>query len=393
LPVTASLAGTGLTSVAIGVSPAQLSFAGVPVGTTSASQAVNITNNGGTPANGLTLSATGPFAIAQNGCGATLVASASCAAAVVFTATQNGPASGALVVHAANFSPDATVALLGTGGLTGVLQAQPASIMFPVTGVGNTSNAVTVTLTNSSATYSLQNFGLSASAGFQVASTCGASLAAGASCTASLTFAPSAAGPLSGALTISSSTMAANSTVALSGTGFDFTLGPGSGSTSQAVASGQTANYTLSLSAGATGATFMFACGSLPQYASCVFSPSSTTLSANGTAAETVQITTSQASAQIAPNWRPGWPSLVMAGALICMPFLARRRRALIRLLAITIVLTAWAAGCAGGGGGAPSTPPSSPSTHSVAPGTYSIQAQATANGLKHEVTLKITVN
>jgi hypothetical protein len=391
-PVSISLTGTGLTTAAFGVSPAQLTFAGLPVGVPSAPQAVTLTNNGGSSADGLALSIGGPFTLAQNGCGASLPAATSCTAAVVFTPTQNGAAAGELTVHSSNISPDATVALVGTGGLTNVLQAQPGSIAFPVTGVGSSSNTVAITLTNTSAAYALQNLSLAASSGFQVTSTCGASLPVGGSCASSLTFTPATAGAASGTLTVSSSTLAASAAVPLSGTGFDFTFGPGSGSTTQTVASGQTANYTLNLSAGATGATFTLACSSLPQYANCVFTPSTSTVAANGTATETIQITTSQSTGALQPGVGFGGKPLMLACGLILLPLFARRRRALFSLLAVVCVLAVFAAGCAGGGGGTASTPPSS-STHTVAPGTYSVQVQATANGLQHAVTLKLIVN
>lgn len=393
-PVSVTLTGTGLTAAALGVSPAQLTFAAQPAGTTSAPQTVTVTNNGGSSAAGLVLSVSGPFSLAQNGCASTLSASASCTAGVVFAPTQNGAASGTLTVHAQGISPDATIALVGTGGLTNVLQAQPATVAFPLTGVGSTSSAITIAFTNTSSTYALDNFALATTAGFQVTTTCGASLAPGAGCTASITFAPTASGAVPGSLTVSSSTLAAKATIPLSGTGFDFTFGaPSGGTTSQTVSSGQTATYTLSLSADSSGGTFTFACASLPQYANCVFSPSSNTVAANGTATQTVQITTSQTTGQASPVWQPGLRPLVLACGVLCLPLFKRRRRLLLPVLLLFVAGAFSMAGCAGAGGGGGSAPPTTSTTRTVAAGTYSIQAQATANGLQHAVTLKLTVN
>ncbi len=85
--------------------------------------------------------------------------------------------------------------------------------------VGTTSSARSVTVTNR------QNVALSftsivVSAGFNVASnTCGASIAAGASCSVSVTFSPTVAGATSGTLTITDSAPNSPQTVSLTGTG------------------------------------------------------------------------------------------------------------------------------------------------------------------------------
>ena len=98
------------------------------------------------------------------------------------------------------------------------LTASPTSLAFGNATVGSTSTAKTVTITNSgnaSATVS----GVSAPGGFTETNTCGSSLAAGASCTASVTFAPTAAQAYSGNLTVGSNATDSTLTVALAGTG------------------------------------------------------------------------------------------------------------------------------------------------------------------------------
>ena len=84
-----------------------------------------------------------------------------------------------------------------------------------------------------------------------------ASLAAGANCTASVVFQPSAGGSASGSLTVTSSAVATPATVALSGTGFDFAVDI-TGSASQTVASGQQGNYTLVISPTGSGGYLCF---------------------------------------------------------------------------------------------------------------------------------------
>jgi hypothetical protein len=60
---------------------------------------------------------------------------------------------------------------------------------------------------------------VSASGPFSETSTCGSSIAAGGSCTVSVTFAPASGGPLTGTLSVATSAPGSPLTVALSGTG------------------------------------------------------------------------------------------------------------------------------------------------------------------------------
>ena len=107
------------------------------------------------------------------------------------------------------------------GGWTGPtgspLTASPSSLSFGSTAVGATS-ASTVTVSNpGSAAVSMTSVGVSRP--FSETNNCGTSLAAGASCAVSVTFAPTAAGSASGTLSVNSSAPGSPLTVALSGTG------------------------------------------------------------------------------------------------------------------------------------------------------------------------------
>jgi hypothetical protein len=305
---------------------------------------------------------------------------------------QAGNASGAVTMTSSNVTA-ATVLLTGIGGLAGAVHAQPQQAAFPTTGVGSFSSPIAVTLTNVSASVALDNLALTISAGFRIAdTTCGASLAGGASCVANLVFAPSAAGAATGNLTIASSSMAAAATVPLSGSGFDFTPAA-SGSNSQTVASGQTANYVLTVTpaAGSSG-TFTFQCNSLPQYAACVFNPSSLTVVANSSGTEKVSITTSQASASLVrpSSSFPALPVSLACGVLL-LPFALRGRRGMLRLMVAAAVF-ACLPGCSGAGGGGGSTPPAL-ATHNVAPGTYTIPLQISSGGVNHTFNLTLVVD
>ena len=130
----------------------------------------------------------------------------------------------------------------GGGGSTNgsALTASPSSESFGSVTVGQTSAAQTVTVANpgSSSTSISQ---LAVSGPFSQTTTCGATLAAGASCTVSLKFAPTAAGAASGSLTVASSAPNSPLSVPLSGTGV--TSGTNLALNKPATASGTTQNY------------------------------------------------------------------------------------------------------------------------------------------------------
>ena len=102
------------------------------------------------------------------------------------------------------------------------LTASPSSESFPSTNVGSTSSAQSVTVTNpGSSAVTMSSIG--ATGPFSESNNCGTSLAAGASCAVSVSFAPTAAGAATGTLSVSSSAPGSPLTVALSGTGVSAT--------------------------------------------------------------------------------------------------------------------------------------------------------------------------
>lgn len=93
----------------------------------------------------------------------------------------------------------------------------PTAITFATQLVGATSAAVPVTLTNSG-TAPLGIASVVASAGFVAANTCPATLAASASCVINVSFQPTAAGTITGTLTVTSNAAGSPHAVSLSGT-------------------------------------------------------------------------------------------------------------------------------------------------------------------------------
>ena len=100
----------------------------------------------------------------------------------------------------------------------GALKANPASVSFGDVNVGATSSAQAVTVTNPG-TSAASVSSVSASAGFTETNNCGGSIAAGGSCTADVTFAPTAGGRVNGTLTVASNAPGGALSVPLTGLG------------------------------------------------------------------------------------------------------------------------------------------------------------------------------
>jgi alpha-1,3-glucanase-like protein/F5/8 type C domain-containing protein/HYDIN/CFA65/VesB family protein/centrosomal CEP192-like protein len=98
------------------------------------------------------------------------------------------------------------------------LTTSPSSLAFGSQSTGTTSGAQSLTVTNSGSTTASVS-SISTTGDFAQTNTCGSSIAAGASCTVSVTFHPTAAGTRTGALTITSNAPSSPNTVGLSGTG------------------------------------------------------------------------------------------------------------------------------------------------------------------------------
>jgi len=176
-----------------------------------------LTNNQATTLGISSIGTTGPFALASNTCGASVLAGKACTVGVTFSPMVVGSATGTLTFND-NATPNLqTVSLSGTGSAPVTFSSN--SINFSTVRVGTTSSVRSVTLTNHLSS-ALTMTAVSASPGFAVASnTCGASIGAGANCTIGVTFSPTATGPVTGALTFTDSALTSQQVVTLTGTG------------------------------------------------------------------------------------------------------------------------------------------------------------------------------
>jgi hypothetical protein len=391
--VTVSLNGGGLTAAGLNVSPAQLSFPVVAAGQSSLAQTVTLTNTGGSAATSLTLTVAKPFGLVQNTCGATLAAGASCTTGVIFAPSVNGNFTGTLTITSSSQTATASVALSGSGGAPGSVSFQPSLLSFMQTGVGQLSDASTVTITNPDGVTSLGNLALAVTAGFKlVSTTCSTTLGPGASCTASIQFAPVSAGEQTGSLTVTSSALPTGSFLSLAGLGFDFTFAP-NGSSSLTVANGQVAQFNLLITPlnGSQG-VFTFQCGTLPPSTSCTFNPASEGIPANTSGNVVAEIATgiTQTSGRSEP--RSAWTALPLFCALALLPLALMRRHRALMLIALLAVLVGGVSSCTGSSvGGSTGIPKGGNGT--TPPATYSIVVTASSNGVSHKLTLTLTVD
>jgi hypothetical protein len=221
----ATLSGTGGATPTVSVSPSSVTFSDQGVGTSSGAQAVTISNTGTVALNISSILVNGANAgdFAQtNNCGATLAASANCTVSLIFSPSASGTRTGTLTISD-NASPATqTVSLSGNGTSVPTVTVSPASVTFPDQAVGTTSDTQLVTISNTG-TVVLNKTSILLSGGnrtdFAQTNNCGATLAAGASCTVSVTFTPSASGSRSTTLTITDNASPGTQTVPLSGNG------------------------------------------------------------------------------------------------------------------------------------------------------------------------------
>jgi hypothetical protein len=391
---TVSLSGTGVAPAAITVQPTSLIFNDQQPGVASAPQTVTVTNSGGAPMANvgfqITGSAAASYAVGAITCTAVLSGGSRCAAQVVFTPAATGPVAAALVVSSSTLGVTAvSVPLNGSGQSGGGLKVLPSLLTFSAIGVGQTSTAQAVTITDSTSN-SIASITLAIAAPFSLAQNgCTGSLAAGASCNATVVFTSSAPGPATGALTISAGDIVPPATVVLSGTGFDFSISS-SGPAGLTVTSGQTARFLLVITPNGSQGTFSFACGKLPANAGCAFNPTGESLNAGVQGNVTAEIATGGSGAAAAGIFRIDRRGLPLLCGLLVLPLAFGYRRRLL-LLAVLCVILAGISSCTSSSGGAGGGPSGSGSN--TPPGTYTIPVAITSLGVSHSLSVTLTVD
>jgi hypothetical protein len=210
------------------LSSTDLSFGKEQVGDSTTVQNVTLTNISGTALTVRSIYVAGADAASfrtSSTCGGSVAAGASCRIGVVFAPGASGPLSAFITLNSSlSGTPQNMIALTGTG-----IEATSGSLSLSATGltlanepVGYSSAAQSVTLTNtSSATLYFGSIALGGtnSGSFVTSNTCGASLAAGATCKIGVRIVPQATGPLSAAITLTDTAATSPQSISLSGTG------------------------------------------------------------------------------------------------------------------------------------------------------------------------------
>lgn len=209
-----ALSGSGTGPVG-SVSPSQLGFGSVGIGTPSAAQAVTITSSGTTALAISGISIAGDYSQTNN-CPASVAVGSNCTVQVTFTPSAPGTRNGTLYIGDNGSFGGHTVTLTGSG-LGPLLTLNPASLTFGTVALNTTTSAQTITVTNTG-TVLITGLTVSAATGdFNQTNNCPASLSVNATCTINVTFKPTAAGARTGSLTVTSN--AATQTATFSGAG------------------------------------------------------------------------------------------------------------------------------------------------------------------------------
>jgi hypothetical protein len=216
----------------IRLTPKALDFGKVQMGQSAPTQVVTLTNEQavGLPITSVVVGGTNGnnFPLSANGCTGTLAANASCTFSIGFTPTATGGRVGTVTVTYTGGTQ--TVALTGTGASPTATVA-PASIGLGSKQVNSGASAAqTVTVTNSGTgpiTLNQPTFsGAPTTSGFAATLSGCTGVAAGSTCTVSVTFAPTSTGAKTATMNLTGTNglVLTPATVAVSGTGVQGTV-------------------------------------------------------------------------------------------------------------------------------------------------------------------------
>jgi hypothetical protein len=249
--------GYSASGASLTLSSTKLSFASYTVGAASAPLQVTVASAGRTALaiNSLTFAGTDPKDFSEtSNCPASLPKGTTCTIEVVFTPAAAGARSAVLEMGDNAARSPQKITLSGAGvSSAAAASVSTSSLSFGSQAVGSASATQSVVLSNSgNAALSVTGISISgtSAADFAQSNNCASSVAAGSSCTVSVTFTPAVAGSLAASLSIANSV--SNQTVTLSGTGTSasasVTLSPGSLSFSSEPVTLSSATQTVTLS-------------------------------------------------------------------------------------------------------------------------------------------------
>ena len=218
-PLTIALSGTG-TQPQIAATPSSAAFGNVSTGTSN-SQTITVSNGGSASLIISSVSVTGAgFNISGISAPLTILAGKNTTFNAVFAPTTAGAVSGSISLVNNSANSPLSIPLSGTGiASTKVLGLSTTSLSFGNVNTGSNSSLTVALTNNGNANVTISNVGVSG-AGFSASGvTSGEMLTPNQSVTVTVQFAPSAAGAVSGAVTISSDATNSPAAINVAGTG------------------------------------------------------------------------------------------------------------------------------------------------------------------------------
>jgi len=372
-----------INQLGLSLSKTAFGFGNVAVGKASTTQNITLTAGSAGDIHNLSVSLAGAnasdFSIV-NPCGSTIAAGQTCIFAIGFTPSAAGLRTATLSVSATGVAAQ-IVQLSGSGGLPS-LSLSTGQLNFGLQVVNTTSAINSVIITNSGDAAAMGvNFAITGSYAkdFVQTNPCGSTIAAGSSCTANITFTPTAELQEQASLAISASN-AAQQTITLTGIGTQQGISlSSSGSTSATVTNGQSAAYHLTLNpANGVSGQITLSCSNLPLYASCTFTPAVINLTAGTPASFTLTVSTQQTTTAR----RISGTDMMLAILFLPSMLVARRKswKATLfpgALLLIAFNVAALLSGCSSGSPSQSTTPTAT--TRNTPAGTYTIDVVATS--------------
>jgi cytochrome c553 len=222
-----ALSGTGnaVPQATMALSANAIDFGTLVAGAASPAQTITVSNTGQAALSftGISVGGANPGVFTLGGsCGTTapVAAGASCTVTVTAAASANGPFSGSLALASNASNGAVSVALRGTVSAPApAIAATPSAVSFGAQNVGAAGASQAVTLANTgNVPLTLNSIAVTGADSIAIAAkTCAATLAPGASCTVTLTFAPKSEGPAAATLAVASN--AAPLQIGVSGNG------------------------------------------------------------------------------------------------------------------------------------------------------------------------------
>jgi uncharacterized protein (TIGR03382 family) len=225
---TVALAGTGnaVPQATVALSANAIDFGALVSGIASPARSVTVSNSGQAALtfSSITVGGTnaGVFSLGGTCSTATSVpAGGSCTVTVTANSSGSGAFSGNLALASNASNGAVSVALSGTVSAPApAISASPSAVAFGSQTIGAAAATQAVTLTNTgNVALALNGIGVSGASSVTIASqTCGTSLAVGANCTVTLSFAPTTAGAAAATLAVTSNAAPLQVTIAGTGT-------------------------------------------------------------------------------------------------------------------------------------------------------------------------------